>query len=94
LEALRILDEDSETDVILAALYFQVPYLSEYFTERLTEMKPHFRKPVIISPRGFSTHVNRSREYLSERGFQTYTVPMIKPLATALEIWKRYPMDR
>ncbi|MBD3868024.1 MAG: acetate--CoA ligase family protein [Acidobacteria bacterium] len=94
LEALRILDEDTETDVILAALYFQVPYLSEYFTERLTEMKPHFKKPVIISPRGFSAYVNRSREYLSERGFQTYTVPMIKPLATALEIWKRYPMDR
>lgn len=94
LEALTILDEDPETDVILAALYFQVPYLSEYFTERLTEMKPHFRKPVIISPRGFSSYVSRSREYLAERGFQTYTVPMIKPLATALKIWKRYPIDR
>ena len=93
LEALLILDDDPETDVILAALYFQVPYLSEYFTERLTEMKAQFKKPVIISPRGFSSYVSRSREYLSERGFQTYTVPMIKPLATALEIWKRYSLE-
>jgi 3-hydroxypropionyl-CoA synthetase (ADP-forming) len=93
LEALEILDEDPETDVILAALYFQVPYLSEYLTERLTEMKHDFRKPVIMSPRGFSAHVIRSREYLAERGFQTYTVPMIKPLAIALEIWKRYPLN-
>ncbi len=93
LEALRILDEDPGTDVILAALYFQVPYLSEYLTERLTEMKPRFRKPVILSPRGFSQHVTRCREYLADRGFQTYTVPMIKPLVIALEIWKRYGRD-
>jgi 3-hydroxypropionyl-CoA synthetase (ADP-forming) len=93
LEALRILDADPGTDVILAAVYFQVPYLSEYLTERLTEMKGEFRKPVIVSPRGYSEHVWRSRQDLNRRRFQTYTVPMMKPLGVALEIWQRYGRD-
>lgn len=93
LEALRILDADPATDVILAAVYFQVPYLSEYLTERLTEMKGEFRKPVIVSPRGYSQHVWRSRQDLNRRRFQTYTVPMMKPLGVALDIWQRYGTD-
>ena len=90
LAALKILDDDPGTDMIVAALYFQVPYLSEYLTERLSEMREDFTKPVIISPRGFSEHVLRSREYLHAKHFPTYTVPMMLPLAIAQSIWARY----
>jgi 3-hydroxypropionyl-CoA synthetase (ADP-forming) len=93
LEALRILDADPGTDIILTALYYQVPYLSEYLLERLVELKKELSKPLILSPRGFSDHVFRSREYLYANNFHTYTVPMILPLAIATDIWKRYGTD-
>ena len=90
LSALRILDEDPNTDVILTALYYQVPYLSEYLLERLVDLRREISKPLILSPRGFSKHVLRSREYLYSMNFHTYTVPMITPLSIAVEIWERY----
>lgn len=90
LESLKILDQDPGTDVILVALYFQVPYLSEYIGERLVDLQEELTKPLIVSPRGFSRYVLRTREYLYEKDFQSYTVPMIKPLAIATRIWKRY----
>jgi len=90
LEALLTLNEDPNTDIILAASYFQVPYLSEYIAERLVEVQGEFKKPLILSPRGFSQHVWDTREYLSKHSFPTYTVPMLKPLSIALKIWKRY----
>ena len=93
LEALSLLDADPNTDMILAALYFQVPYLSEYFTERLLDLNREIKKPLIVSPRGFAQHVQRSREYLYSRNFQTYTVPMVKPMAIAADIWQRYGVD-
>jgi 3-hydroxypropionyl-CoA synthetase (ADP-forming) len=93
LEALRILDADPNTDIILTALYYQVPYLSEYLMERLVELNRELTKPLILSPRGFCPHVLRSREYLYSKDFHTYTVPMIIPLAIATEIWARYGTD-
>jgi len=90
LEALLILNDDPGTDIIMAATYFQVPYLSEYVAERLVEIQDKFTKPLILSPRGFAAHVWNTRAYLTAHDFQTYTVPMIKPLSIALEIWKRY----
>jgi acyl-CoA synthetase (NDP forming) len=93
LEALRILNEDPNTDVILAGLYFQVPYLSEYIAERLVELRKETKKPLIISPRGFSDYVFRTREYMTQNDVHTYTVPMIRPLKIALDIWKRYDID-
>ncbi len=93
LEAIRILDRDPNTDIILVGLYLQVPYLSEYLTERLVDLNLEITKPLIISPRGFSKHVLRSREYLYSKDFQTYTVPMVKPLAIATKIWQRYETD-
>jgi len=93
LKALKILDADSNTDIILVALYLQVPYLSEYFTERLVDLSYELEKPLIVSVRGFSRHVLHSREYLYSKHFQTYTVPMLKPLAIATRIWERYKKD-
>ncbi|MFH1998242.1 MAG: acetate--CoA ligase family protein [Planctomycetota bacterium] len=93
LEALKVLDDDPNTDLLLVALYFQVPYLSEYFTERLVDLNQELKKPLIVSPRGFSSHVLRAREYLYSKQFQTYTLPMIKPMAIAVDIWKRYGRD-
>ncbi|MHC4943282.1 MAG: acetate--CoA ligase family protein [Planctomycetota bacterium] len=93
LEALRVLDADPNTDMILVALYFQVPYLTEYVTERLVDLSKEFKKPLIVSPRGFALHVQRCREYLYKQDFQTYTVPMVKPMAIACDIWKRYGRD-
>jgi len=90
LEALLILNDDPNSDIILAATYFQVPYLSEYIAERLVEIQGEFKKPLILSPRGFSQHVWNTRAYLSAHNFPTYTVPMVKPLSIALEVWKRY----
>ena len=90
LEAIRIVDEDENTDIIIAGLYFQVPYLSEYVAERLVELRKETRKPFIISPRGFSEYVQRTREYMTRNDVHTYTVPMILPLRIALDIWKRY----
>lgn len=93
LEALKILDDDPNTDLLLVALYFQVPYLTEYFCERLVDLNQELKKPLIVSPRGFSSHVLRAREYLYSKQFQTYTLPMIKPMAIAADIWKRYGQD-
>jgi 3-hydroxypropionyl-CoA synthetase (ADP-forming) len=70
-----------------------VPYLSEYLLERLVELRKELSKPFILSPRGFSDHVFRSREYLYANNFHTYTVPMILPLTIATDIWERYETD-
>jgi len=51
------------------------------------------RKPLIISPRGYSHYVQATTEYLAQHDVRTYTVPMVKPLAIALDIWKRYDLD-
>lgn len=90
LAALRIIDEDSETDVIVAGVYLQVPLLSEYLPERLVELNDELTKPLIVSPRGFSQYVDRCRTYMATKKLRTYTVPMMKPLGIALRIWKRY----
>lgn len=90
LESIRIVDRDPNTDVIVAAIYLQVPLLSEYLPERLVELKEELSKPLIISPRGFSGYVGRCRAYMAAKKLHTYTVPMMKPLSIAIEIWKRY----
>jgi hypothetical protein len=90
LQSLRILDRDPNTDVIVVALYFQVPYLSEYLTERLADLNQELTKPLIVSPRGFSDFVYRSRRFMNQKNFQSYTVPMVKPLALATRIWEKY----
>jgi acyl-CoA synthetase (NDP forming) len=86
LEALRIIDSDRNTDIILAAIYLQVPFLSEFLPERLADLKNELTKPLIVSPRGFSEYVSRCREYLYSKKFRTYTVRMIKPIGIALKI--------
>jgi acyl-CoA synthetase (NDP forming) len=91
LEAIRILNDDANTDVIVAGLYLQVPYLSEYIAERLVELSAEMHKPLIISPRGFSPFVQQTRDYMTRNNLQTYTVPMVRPLRICLDIWKRYP---
>jgi acyl-CoA synthetase (NDP forming) len=93
IESLRILNADENTDVIVAGVYLQVPYLSEYIAERLLELRDEMTKPLIISPRGFSEYVAHTRKYLTENGVPTYTVPLVKSLAVALEVWKRYNLD-
>ncbi len=90
MEALRIVDRDPNTDVIIAAVYMQPPLLTEYLPERLVELKEELTKPLIISPRGFSDYVARCREYMAEKKLHTYTVPMMKPLRTALAVWEKY----
>jgi hypothetical protein len=37
--------------------------------------------------------VFRTRDYMTQHDVHTYTVPMIRPLALALDIWKRYDID-
>ncbi len=90
IESLRIVDQDPNTDVVIAAIYLQVPLLSEYLPERLVELKQEMKKPLIISPRGFSEYVDRCRTYMADKKLHTYTVPMMKPLRIALNIWKKY----
>lgn len=90
LAALRIIDEDPNTDVIVAAIYLQVPLLSEYLCERLAEINQELANPLIVSPRGFSEYVERSKSYMASKKLRTYTIPMMKPLSIALKIWKRY----
>ena len=90
IRALEIIAEDPDTDIIMAAIYLQVPYLTEYLPERLVELRRTINKPFIVSPRGLCTHVARFREALYAKRFHTYTVPMIKPLSMAAEIWSRY----
>ncbi len=79
------------TDAIVAALYFQVPYLTEYLPERLVEQAKELHKPLIISPRGYSPFLAQTRDYMTRNDLQTYTVPAIKPLRIAMDVWKRYP---
>jgi len=93
LESIRIVDKDPNTDVIIAAIYLQVPLLSEYLPERLVELKQELTKPLIISPRGFSAYVDRCRTYMADKKLHTYTVPMMKPLRIALNIWKKYDVS-
>ncbi len=93
LDAIRILDQDANTDIIVAGIYFQVPYLSEYVAERLVELKSELHKPLILSPRGFSNYVQQTRQYMTANDVHTYTVPMVTPLRIALDIWKRYDLD-
>jgi len=93
LEAIRIVDQDPNTDVIMAAIYLQVPLLSEYLPERLVELKQELTKPLIVSPRGFSEYVDRCRTFMADRKLHTYTVPMIKPLGIAIDIWKKYKIN-
>ncbi|MCG8551829.1 MAG: acetate--CoA ligase family protein, partial [Desulfobacterales bacterium] len=93
LEAIKIVDQDPNTDVIIAAIYLQVPLLSEYLPERLVELKQELTKPLIVSPRGFSEYVDRCRSFMADKKLHTYTVPMIKPLCIALEIWKKYKIN-
>jgi acyl-CoA synthetase (NDP forming) len=90
LESIRIIDQDPHTDVIVAAIYLQVPLLSEYLPERLVELKEELSKPLIISPRGFSAYVGRCRAYMAGRKLHTYTVPMMKPLSIAIRVWQKY----
>ena len=90
LEALKIIDKDPKVDSIIAALYLQVPFLSEYLADRLVDLKHSLTKPIIVSPRGFSEYVMNIRDYLYRKDFHTYTVPMIEPLGIALNIWKKY----
>ena len=87
---LRIIADDPNTDIILTAIYLQVPYLSEYLPERLIDLQRDLKKPLIVSPRGFSKHVARSRAYLYSKKFHTYTVPMIKPMSIAIKVWCDY----
>lgn len=90
LDALMTLDKDPNTDMVVVAAYFQVPLLSEYIAERLLEVQRNLTKPLVLSPRGYSRHVWDTRTYLTERSFQTYTVPVVKALAFAQRIWRRY----
>ncbi len=90
LAALRIVDQDPNTDIVLAAIYLQVPYLSEYINEKLVDLNRELTKPLVISPRGFSRYVARCREDLFSKGITTYTMPMMKPMQIALDIWGRY----
>jgi len=90
LETLFLLDQDTNTDIIMAAIYVQVPFLSEYLPERLVDLKRKLTKPLIVSLRGFSEYVARCRQYLYARKFHTYTVPMIKPLTLAVRVWEDY----
>ena len=92
-KALKIVDDDPNTDIILAAIYLQPPYLSEYINEKLAELNRELKKPLVISPRGFSPYVNRCRDELFAKGITTYTVPMMKPMKIALDIWGRYETD-
>lgn len=93
LDTLRILNEDPNTDLIVAGIYFQVPYLTEYIAERLVELRAELTKPLVISPRGFSPFVFHTRAYMVQHDVHTYTVPMVKALSTALDIWRRYDAD-
>jgi acyl-CoA synthetase (NDP forming) len=93
IESLRLLNKDPNTDLIVMAFYLQPPYISEYFVERLGELGPEMTKPLIMSLRGFSPYTLRAQEDLLGQGVHTYTVPMVKPLTMAVDIWLRYGLD-
>ncbi|MCL2295336.1 MAG: acetate--CoA ligase family protein [Spirochaetes bacterium] len=90
IEAIKIIDKDPNVDGIITAIYLQVPYLSEYLPDRLVDLKKSMKKPMLVSPRGFSDYVFNTRRYLSDKDFPTYTIPMIKPMSIAFKIWKQY----
>jgi acyl-CoA synthetase (NDP forming) len=93
IESLRLLNKDPNTDLIVMAFYLQPPYISEYFVERLGELQPEMTKPLIMSLRGYSGYTLRAQQRLLEQGVHTYTVPMVKPLTMAVDIWLRYKLD-
>ncbi len=93
IESLRLLNKDPNTDLIVMAFYLQPPYISEYFVERLGELAPEMTKPLIMSLRGYSPYTLRAQQSLLEQGVHTYTVPMVKPLTMAVDIWLRYKLD-
>lgn len=93
IDTLRIIDEDPNTDIILSAIYFQVPTLTEYLPEKLADLRSELKKPLIVSPRGFSEYISKCRKYLYSKKFHTYTVPMMKPMAIALDIWDKYKIS-
>jgi len=93
LAALSILNEHPNTDIIVLGINFQVPYLSECIAERLAELQPALTKPLILSLRGFSEYTFRTRRWLVEARVPSYSVPMVEPLAIAVDIWKRYGLD-
>ncbi len=90
IEALKIIDQDENTDGIVLGLYLQVPYLTEYFPEKIVELKQSMQKPMIVSIRGFSKYVLGKRDYLYNKNFHTYTIPMVEPMSIAFDIWQRY----
>lgn len=93
IESLRILDADDSVDAIVMALYFHAPNLTEYLAERLAEQHKVMTKPLVMSLRGFSPYVFRTLEYMIRNGAHCYTVPMVRPLAVAVDIWLRYGVD-
>jgi acyl-CoA synthetase (NDP forming) len=93
-EAIKILDMDPAVDVILLALYFQVPGLSEYITDHLVDLSEQVSKPLILAPRGYSEYVWQNRDYLRTKEISSYTVPVIKSLAMAIQIWEKYNIDK
>lgn len=58
--------------------------------DAIVELKEELTKALIISPRGFSEYVDRCRDYMTDKKFHTYTVPMMKPLSIVIKIWKKY----
>lgn len=93
-EAIRILDADPQVDVILLALYFQVPGLSEYINDYLIDLSEMISKPLILAPRGYSEYVWQNREYLRKKEISSYTVPVIEALSMAISVWDRYDVDK
>lgn len=94
IKAIKILDNDPEIDVILAVIYFQVPGFTEYLLEHLVEVSLETQKPLILAPRGYSDYIFKKRDYLKSKLVSTYTVPFIKSLKVALDIWKKYDIDK
>ena len=93
-ESIKILDADPQVDVILLALYFQVPGLSEYINDYLIDLTEMISKPLILAPRGYSEYVWQNREYLRKKEISSYTVPVIEALSMAINIWERYDVDK
>lgn len=93
ISAVRLLNADDNVDAIVMALYTQPPYLTEYLPELLADLRSELDKPLIMSLRGYSPYVFRIRDQMIDLGFPAYTVPTVKPLRIALDIWKRYGTD-
>ena len=80
--------------MILAAIYFQIPGISEYLLEHLAEISFETKKTLILAPRGYSDYIFRKRDYLKSKMIPTYTVPFVKSLKIALDIWQKYDIDK